>query len=369
MWERTKALIIKEFLAVWRDVRSRAVIIGPPLIQLVVFGYAATFDVNNVATAIYTEDGGRAARDFLARFEASPTFDIVARLDRLEQIPEQIDPRRASLVIHIGQTFSRDLQSGKPAKVQFIVDGRESNTALIILGYATRIVSDFNIDWAKAHNRRLPPASLVARSWYNPNLESRWFFVPGIIALLTMVVTIVVTGLSVAREREVGTFEQLLVTPLRPIEILIGKSVPAILIGLVEGTVIILAATLWFGVPLEGNLVLLYVGLFFYLLSVVGIGLMISSISRTQQQAILGAFLFIVPSIILSGFATPIANMPPIIQHFTQINPMRHFLVIVRGTFLEGMSPELIFTQLWPMALIAAVTLAGASWVFRHRMN
>jgi len=369
MLSRIGALIAKEFLAVWKDKKSRAVIIGPPLIQLLVFGYAATFDVNHVATAIYNEDNGLAARDLIARFEGSPTFETIGRITRESQIAEVIDPRRASLVIHIAQTFTRDLLTRQPAKVQLIVDGRESNTALIILGYASRIVADFNREWISAHGGAQPPASLVVRSWFNPNLESRWFIVPGIVALLTLVVTIVVTALSVAREREIGTFEQLLVTPLRPFEILLGKSVPAMVIGLAEGTIIIAVGVLWFGVPLHGDLALLYGGLFIYLLAVIGVGLMISSISRTQQQAILGAFLFVVPAVILSGFATPIANMPPFIQDLTLINPMRYFLIIVRGTFLEGLPAELVYQRLWPMGAIALLTLSGASWMFRHRLG
>jgi len=369
MGRRIRALIVKEFLAVWKDKRSRAVIIIPPLLQLLVFGYAASFDVNHVATAIYNEDAGQPARNLIARFAGSPSFDIVAHLSREGQIREVIDPKKASLVVHVGQNFSRDLKGGKGGMVQFIVDGRESNTALIILGYAGRIVADFNIAWLKAHGQPLPPARLVVRSWFNPNLESQWFIVPGIVALLTLVVTMVVTSLTIAREREVGTFEQLLVTPFRPVEILIGKSVPALVIGLVEGSVIIAVAAFWFGVPLRGGLTLLYVGLFVYLLAVIGVGLMISAICRTQQQAILGAFLFVVPAVILSGFATPVANMPRAIQHLTLINPMRYFLVVVRGTFLEGLPAPLIYAQLWPMALIGVVTLAGAAWLFRHRMS
>jgi ABC-2 type transport system permease protein len=280
-----------------------------------------------------------------------------------------IDPKDASLVIHIGQTFSRDIMARRPASVQLIVDGRESNTALIILGYASRIVADFNDEWLKSHGEALPPARLLVRSWFNSNLESRWFIVPGIVALLTLVVTTVVTALTVAREREVGTFEQLLVTPFQPFEILIGKSVPPMVIGIAEGSLIIAMGVFWFGTPLRGDLFLLYAGLFLYILAVIGVGLMISSLSRTQQQAILGAFLFVVPAVILSGFATPIANMPPLIQDLTLINPMRYFLIIVRGTFLEGLPAALVYERLWPMAIIAAASLTGAGWMFRHRLG
>ena len=369
MWNRIGALIVKELLAVWQDKKSRVVIIVPPLLQLLVFGYAASFDLNRVSIAIVNEDTSVLSRDFIARFEGSPTFDIVARPVREADIRRLVDTRQVKLVVRVDQTFSRDLLAGRPARVQLIVDGRESNSALVILGYASRIVADFNEEWLKAHGGAMPPAFLDVRSWFNTNLESRWFFVPGIMALLTLVVTMVVTALSVAREREVGTFEQLLVAPFRPFEILIGKAVPAVLIGLGEGTVIILVGVLWFGVPLRGDIPLLYVGLFIYLLAVVGVGLMISSVCRTQQQAILGASLFVVPAVILSGFATPIANMPPLIQDITLVNPMRYFLVIVRGTFLEGLPAVFVAQLLWPMALIAAVNLAGAAWMFRHRLS
>jgi len=369
MWNRIRALVVKEFLAVWKDRKSRVVLIVPPLLQLLVFGYAASFDVSHVTTAIYNEDSGLAARELVARFEGSPSFEVVARLSKGTDIRKVIDLKRARLVIHVGQTFSRNLIARQPAVVQLIVDGRESNTALIIFGYANRIVSDFNIERLKTRGEALPPARLVVRSWFNPNLEGQWFFVPGIVALLTMVVTTVVTALTVAREREMGTFEQLLVAPYRPFEILIGKSVPAMAIGLAEGTLIIVVGAFWFGVPLRGDLFVLYAALFLYVLAVIGIGLMISSVSRTQQQAILGAFLFVVPAVILSGFATPIANMPSVIQDLTLANPMRYFLIIVRGIFLEGLPAELIYGRLWPMAVIAVLTLVAASWMFRRRLG
>jgi ABC-2 type transport system permease protein len=253
--------------------------------------------------------------------------------------------------------------------VQVIIDGRDSNTAMLALGYVQRIIDNFNRQWLRQHGLTGPPARLVVRSWFNPNLVSRWFIVPGIVGLLTLVVTMLVTALSVAREREQGTFDQLLVTPYRPWEILIGKAIPGFVIGIAEATLIILVAVFWFQVPLLGSLAALYTGLILFLLSAIGVGLMISSLSVTQQQGLLGAFMFLVPSIILSGFATPILNMPPIVQKLTLINPMRYFMVILRGVFLEGDSYGLLFDQYWPMAIIAVVTLSLAGWLFRHRMN
>ncbi|RTZ80090.1 MAG: antibiotic ABC transporter permease, partial [Gammaproteobacteria bacterium] len=213
-----------------------------------------------------------------------------------------------------------------------------------------------------------PPVKLSMRAWYNEDLDSHWFIIPGIVGLLTLVVTLVVTALSVAREREQGTFDQLLVTPLRPTAILIGKSIPGLVIGVVEATFIIGVAMLWFGVPLRGDVAALYAGLLLFLFSAVGVGLMISAIAVTQQQAVLGAFLFLVPAVILSGFATPIANMPEAVQYLTYLDPLRYFLVIVRGVFLEGDSFGLLWSQYWPMVLIGLFSLGTAGWLFRHRM-
>jgi ABC-2 type transport system permease protein len=272
------------------------------------------------------------------------------------------------VLVHIGSTFSSDLERGDGGPVQVIVDGRNSNTAMIALNYVRSIVIRFNLDWAESHNLSKPPAQLVVRSWFNPNLESRWFIITGIVGLITLLVTMLVTALSIAREREQGTFDQLLVTPLRPVEILIGKAMPGIIIGLVESSIIITVAVLWFKIPLVGSLLALYTGILLFLMSAVGFGLLISSLAVTQQQGMLGAFLFMVPSILLSGFATPIANMPQIVQDFTLINPMRYFMIILRGVFLEGTPMSLLVHQYWPMALIGLVTLAFAGWLFRHRM-
>jgi ABC-2 type transport system permease protein len=367
--QRILALAVKELLAILRDKKSRIVLIGPPIAQLIIFGYAATFDLNDIPLAVYNEDRSAPSRELVARITGSPHFHLVGTIDHDGQIAPLIDNREALMVLHLGPRFSEHLKRGKPAPAQVIIDGRNSNTALLVLGYLRTIITDFNIAWAHEHGTPPPPATLKIRPWYNENLLSRWFIVPGIVGLLTLVVTTVVTGLSVAREREAGTFDQLLVTPLRPLEILIGKSVPGILIGLVEGSFILLIAVYWFEVPLRGSLGALYLGMFLFLLSAVGIGLMISSLAVTQQQGILGAFLFLVPAVILSGFATPIANMPEFVQQLTLINPMRYFLVILRGVFLEGDSYGLLFNQYWPMVIIAIVTLAMAGWLFRHRMN
>ncbi len=362
------ALIIKEFLAILRDPKSRFVLIGPPIIQLFVFGYGATYDLNHVPIAIYDEANSVESRRLIARFDASPAFSREITLTHQQQIAEVLDNKDVLAVIHIHPQFDRDLARGKTANIQIIIDGRDSNTALIALNYMQTILAKYNLAMAQRHHTPLPAARLQIRAWFNPNLNSQWFIVTGIIGLLTLVVTVLVTALSVAREREQGTFDQLLVTPLTPFQILVGKAVPGLVVGLLEASFIIFMAVFWFNIPFVGHLSALYLGIFLFVFSVIGIGLMISSICVTQQQGLLGAFLFIVPAVILSGFATPIANMPPLVQDLTLINPLRYFLIIVRGVFLEGLPAEVLFNQYWPLAIIGLLTLSLAAWLFRHRM-
>jgi len=368
MWKRIHALTIKEFLALLKDRKSRVVIIIPPLIQLFVFSYAATYDLKEVPFAVYNEDTGEAARELIAGFRDSPTFRQAAEIARDSEIAPLIDGKDVLLVLRIGQRFTEDLLAGRPASVQVLIDGRNSNTASIALSYARAIVGTFNTRWAERRGLQGFPATLDVRAWFNPNFDSLWFIAPGIVGTLTLVVTLLVTALSVAREREQGTFDQLLVTPLRPFEILVGKALPGMIIGTFEATLIIVAAVLWFQIPLRGSLLTLYTGISFFLLSAVGMGLLISSLAVTQQQGLLGAFMFLVPAIILSGFATPIANMSPPVQVLTLLNPMRYFMVILRSVFIEGTPFGLLLDQFWPMAVIGVAALTLAAALFRKRM-
>lgn len=363
MWGRILALIIKELLSVWRDKKSRFVLIVPPLIQLAVFSYAATYDVTDVTLALYNQDNGLAARELVARIQGSPTFARLQVVDSETALAAAIDSRDAMAALRIPQDFSRRVEAGTGASVQIILDGRRSNTAQIAAGYLSTIIVEHNAAMGATAG-----SHLVSRVWFNPNLESLWVVVPGLVGVLTQVVALVVTGLSVARERELGTFEQLLVTPLRPWEILVGKTAPGLLIGLVEGSIIVLASQIWFKVPLTGSVLLLYGALTVFLLCTIGVGLFISALSSTQQQAIMGAFFFLVPAIILSGFATPVQNMPDWLQGLTLANPVRHFLVVLWGVFLKDLPAALVWQSVWPMAVLAAVTLTGAAWLFRRRM-
>ncbi len=362
--ERIRGLVIKELLALLKDPKGRFVLIAPPLFQLLVFGYAATFDITDVAMVVINRDGGGKARQLVARFAGSSTFHTVAERNSVSGARALVAARRADMVLHIGPDFGANLQRGTVPRIQVLVDGRNSNTAAIIAQYAGRIVADFN----RAQGLPVGP-QLRIRTWFNPNLRSQWFIVPGLIGVLTLVVTTLVTSLAVAREREAGTFNQLLVTPMRPPELLLGKTLPAVLIGLIEASLILAFAVFWFQVPLVGSVALLYLSLLLFMLSTVGIGLLISSLCTTQQQALLGAFLYIVPSVILSGFATPIANMPSLVQDITYINPLRYCLIAVRGIFLKDLPGHLLIRQFWPMALIGLVTLAAAAVFFRWRLE
>jgi len=291
----------------------------------------------------------------------------VRRLASVPEIAPAIDSRSVLMVVHFGEDFSRNVAAGRPAQVQLILDGRSSNAAQLLAGYAEQIIGNYNAELAQGRPAPPPASTVVARVWFNPNLDAIWSTVPSLVVILTALGGLMVTGLSVARERELGTFEQLLVSPLSPREIVIGKSLPAFLIGMAEGTLMVAAAVFLFHVPLSGSVVLLYAGMSVFLLSVIGVGLFVSSLAKTQQQAILGTFSCMVPMMLLSGFASPVENMPDWLQQVTLVNPLRHFIVIVKGVFLKAMPAAEILGSLWPLAGIAAVTLSASSWLFRRR--
>ncbi len=368
-WIRLKALIIKELLAVLRDPKGRAILIGPPIIQLLVFSYAATLEVRNVDLLVLNRDGGQWGQELVRRIDGAPTFRKITYAQTPAALHDAIDRQRVIAAVHIGPTFSRDIEAGRPADVQIILDGRRSNASQIVGGYLNQIVASLAAETPAGRKAADAAVSVVARNWFNPNLIYQWFMVPNLVASIALLIGLVVTALSIARERELGTFDQLMVSPLRTHEILIGKLAAPMLIGLFHITIYILAAVFVFGIPLRGSLVLLYGSAIFYLGSVVGLGLFISALSKTQQQAILGAFLFLVPAMLLSGFATPIENMPEWLQPITLINPLRYFLVIVKGVFLKDIPLSEVANNTLPLALIALVTLSAAAWLFRRRLE
>jgi ABC-2 type transport system permease protein len=369
MWQRIRSLIVKELLAILRDPKGRLILIVPPLFQMLIFSYAATLEVKNVRMAVLDEDYGTAGRDLIARFEGSTHFAGVDRLRGEVEIAPAIDAQRVLLVLHIGAEFSRSLAAGRPAGVQLILDGRRANAAQIVAGYAQAILDGYARELAEARRLPPPPSDVASRVWFNPNLETLWNTAPSLVAILTTLLGLVVTALSVARERELGTFDQLLVSPLEPLEIVAGKAAPALIIGMAEGTAMLLVGVFYFRVPFQGSVALLYLGMTVFLVAVIGVGLFISSLATTQQQGILGAFVFMVPAILLSGFATPIENMPGWLQVVTLIDPLRYYLAMIKGVFLKGMPASMAMHLIWPMALIALTTLTAATWLFRHRVE
>ena len=362
---RILALIHKELLTILKEPRSRVSLFLPPVLQCLIFGYAATYDLSNVPYAVLDQDRSAASHELLASLDGSGVFHRVAQLHNQNDIAPVIDQETALLVVVIGQDFQRRLAAGLPADIQVIADGRNSNTAGTALGYVGAIVDSFNANWAANHGAPPPPLQVTMRAWYNANLETRWYMVPALIGTLTFLQTLLLTAMSVAREREQGTFDQLLVTPFRPFEIMVGKAVPSVLIGLIQATLILLVAQLWFQIPFAGSYVTLYAGLLLFLLAAVGMGLILSAVVATMQQAMLYTFVIMLPFALLSGLTTPLSNMPDIFQDFTYLNPLRYAIDIAHRVYLEGAGLGQLVPDLWPMAIIAAVTLSSASWLFR----
>ncbi|MBN1914665.1 MAG: ABC transporter permease [Parachlamydiales bacterium] len=368
-WERILALIWKEFLMVLRDARSRTTIFLPPLVQLLIFAFAATLDVKNVPIGILNLDKGEKSFELVQRFYGSKIFTHVVFLQKVEDVAPFMDHQKGVMIVFIEQEFSRNFDAAKEANIQLILDGRRSNTAQILMGYANTIINQFSREYMARIGVIENNMALVPRYWFNPNIIYYWFNIASLVALLTMLSCLVVTSQSVARERELGTFDQLLVSPLMPIEILIGKIIPGILIGVIEGLVMWGIGVSLLQVPFTGSFVLFLSSLLLFSCSVSGFGLFISSLSMTQQQALLGIFVFMLPSVLLSGFATPIENMPSWLQPITYAIPLRYMLVISKGLFFKAMSAKIVWHNLWPMGIICMVTLVGASVCFRRRLQ
>jgi ABC-2 type transport system permease protein len=366
---RIFALVRKELLAIFKDTRSRFALIGPPVLQCLIFGYAATYDLSNVPYAVLDQDRSAASRDLLAKLDGSGVFERIADLRRAADIANYINDRRVLLVVQIDQEFERHLFAGMPAGIQVIADGRNSNTAGTAIGYVQAAVDGFNAGWRADHGRSAVTLKAVNRAWYNPNLETRWFMVPGLVGTLTLLQTLLLTALSIAREREEGTFDQLLVTPFRPVEIMAGKAIPSVLVGITQATLIILVAQLWFRIPFAGSFVTLYTALVLFVLAAVGIGLMVSSVVATMQQAMLFSFVILMPFVLLSGITTPIENMPQALQYFTLLDPLRYAIDIIHRIYLEAAGLGSLVLELWPLAIIAAITLSAAAWMFRNRLG
>lgn len=366
---RVLALTRKELLAVLKDPRGRITLFVPPVIQCLIFGYAATFDLNHIRYAVLDEDRSQASHELLASLDGSGVFERIANLDRTTDGRRLVEARHALLIVEIGPDFQRRLLSGQSADVLLIADGRNSNTAAIALGYLSSIVDDFNSAWRAAHGLPSGPLRVATRAWYNANLETRWHIVPSMTATLTLIEIMLLTAMSVAREREQGTLDQLLVTPFRPAEIMLGKALPSILVGLVQATVILLVAQLWFHIPFAGSLLTLYLSLALFLLAAVGAGLLISMVAANLQQSLLFSFMLVMPFVLLSGLFTPLSSMPALLQLLDAANPLRYAIDMAQRVYLEGVGLSVLRWDLLPLALVAALTLSLSAWMFRNRLT
>jgi ABC-2 type transport system permease protein len=377
MLARLKQMLIKEFIQVFRDKRTRFVLFGPPIIQMLVFGYAATFEIHHVPTVVLDLDHSQESRELISRFSSSPYFDVQRQLTDYRQIGDLIDQGKATVGLEINAGFAQNLRKGQTAPLQVIVDATNSNSALIASGYITQIALGFAQDYQKDRIYRISPqmveempsVQLEQRPWYNPDLRSRWFFVPGIIGSLTLVLVVTLTAFAVVREREIGTLEQIMVTPIRPAEFILGKTLPFFLIGLFDVSLIATVGTMWFQVPFRGHILVLFAGAILFLLCMLGAGLLISTVSSTQQQAMVTAFFFIMPAITFSGFGFPISTMPQWLQYLTYLSPLRYFLVVLRGTYLKGVGMEILWPQMLAMAALGISLLTIAVLRFHKALD
>lgn len=385
MWHRIREIIRKEFLQTFRDPRARALLLGPPLLQLVLFGYAVNLDVENARMAWVDGDNTPASRELLAAFEGSRYFNVTEMPNNERETQKLLDHGAVQAVVRVLPGFARDIKRGDTASVQVLVDGTNSNTAGIVSAYATQIVATFAAGiQAEQQNARLVQPSTAARAptvfaapvvtaqqrvWFNPDLKSRDYFVPGVIVNIIALVTIMLTAMSIVREKEIGTMEQLMVTPIRPIELIIGKLLPFAMVGVVEVGLVVVAARLIFETPIRGNLFLLFGCTLLFLLSTLGVGLFISTISQTQQQAMMSSFFFFMPAMLLSGFAFPIRNMPSSVQLLTFLNPLRYFMRIVRGLFLKGTGMAALWEEILALALFGFAILGLSALRFRKKLD
>ncbi|MFY9986297.1 MAG: ABC transporter permease [Chthoniobacterales bacterium] len=368
MWLRIMTLIRKEVLAVLRDPRNRVALILPPIMQLFLFSFTGTLEVKHVALGIWNQDYGQAANEVIERLCASPNFGHVEFAHSRQELQDMIDEQRVMLAITFLPDFSRKFSQGQMAPLQMIADGRKSNSAQIAQGYVTQVVNQF-VSEQTPSDSDAPNVQIVERTWFNPNLDYIWFTLPSLAVMITLQICLNVTAMSVAREREMGTFEQLLVSPMRPMEIMAGKSIPALILALIEVTIFILITVFVFRIPFHGSVLFLYLSLTVFVIAMIGIGLSISSIALTQQQALLGIMTTLLPATLLSGYAAPIENMPGWLQPLTYANPLRYIMIVMKGVFLKDMPPLEILNNTWPMAIIAVFTLTLATLLFKRRLG
>lgn len=363
---RVVALIKKEFITIWKDPKSRGIIIALPLMQLLVFANAITMEVKNIDVAVIDRDKSVESRELLSRFENSPRFRNFYYTDTEKDFQHKLDIQKVQIGLYINNDFSNAIKAQKQTNVLVVLDGRQTNSASIAGGYASQIINSYGEEVSQHKGASIVP---VIRNWFNPNLEYRWFIMTVIIAMLAMVITLLLTALSIAREREIGTFDQLIVSPLSSFEILLGKTIPPLIIAIILTCIMTLIVVLGFKIPFAGSIWLFLAAISISLLSMVGVGLFISSICKTQQQAILGVITFQMPAVLLSGFISPIEDMPLGWQYLTWINPVRFFMTLSKGIFLKGMGIEEVVLNLIPLMIIAIVTLSLASLTFKRKLD
>ena len=377
MLSRVRGMLVKEFIQVFRDKRTRTLLFVPPIIQMLVFGYAATLEVRHIPTAVLDYDNSQVSRDLVSRFTANPYFDVRMHLNDHRQISELIDRGEVAVALQINAGFAQDLGKGQTAHLQVIVDGSNSNTALIAVGYINQIAARFAEDFQRAQLLRtaayapsqIPSLVLERRPLFNVNFDNQWFFVPGVIGNLILVMVVSLTAFAVVREREIGTLEQIMVTPIRRLEFILGKTVPFFLIGLLDTTLISLVGILWFGVPFRGSIWALAMGSVLFILCMLGVGLFISTIAMTQQQAMVSGFFFNMPAITFSGFGTPIGSMPEWVQTLTYLNPLRHFLEVLRGVYLKGIGLDVLWPQMAALGLFGVALLTVSIIRFQKSLD
>lgn len=368
-------MIVKEFIQIFRDPRMRSIIFVIPIFQTLIFGYAVTTDVNHIATWILDDDNTQMSRLAADKFSKSGYFQIKGYLKNENEIPQVLDSGDALVVLTIPEGFEEDIESGKIATLQSIIDGTDSNTARIVSGYVGKIGRKLNLDIVEDRLGKsgkeidLALIGMESRAWFNENLESRNFYIPGIITTIVTLVTLTMTSMSIVREKEMGTMEQILVSPIKKIEFILGKTIPFSLIAYVDVILILTVATFWFEVPLRGNIVLLFIAVTFYLFTILGIGFFISTISKTQQQAMMATFFFYFPMVLLSGFLFPIGNMPEGIQWITYINPLRYFIFFIRSLFLKGVGLEILWPQIAALAIMGLGSIVLATKRFQKTLG
>ncbi|ABB30897.1 ABC-2 type transporter [Geobacter metallireducens RCH3] len=375
MLERLRCMLVKEIIQALRDPRMRFILFIIPAVQTVIFGYAVNTDVRNVTTAVYDLDNSPESRDLVARFQRSGYFLITQRINHESRVRELMDRGEVKAILRINRGFGAGLGGGRTAPLQIILDGTDSNTAGIVLNYASRITARLNDELRGAQLPRSAGARVFAggvqlqsRAWFNENLESSNYYVPAVIANIVLIITMLLSGMAVVREKEIGTMEQIIVTPISRSEFILGKTIPFVLIGFIDVAVITAVSKFWFQVPIRGSLPLLFGSTALFLMSTLGFGLFISTISTTQQQAMMSSFFFIFPAMLLSGFAFPIENMPRVIQYFTYLNPLRYYLVIIRGIFLKGVGVDILWPQMTGLLVLGSVILGFAVKRFRKTL-